>query len=82
MAAESFSFPGSTNLASGSYDDETQELEITFRSGATYAYRNVPQGIVEGLKAAAIGLGVVIAGIALGAITLTALVLSALCDIP
>lgn len=53
MAAESFSFPGSTNLASGSYDDETQDLEITFRSGATYAYRNVPQGIVEGLKAAA-----------------------------
>lgn len=30
----------------------------------------------------AIGLGVVIAGIALGAITLTALVLSALCDLP
>ncbi len=52
MSVETFSFPGSSNLASGSYDDETQELTIEFRSGDEYAYRNVPQGIVAGLRGA------------------------------
>ncbi len=52
MAVESFTFPGSSNLTGGSYDDETQELIIEFRSGDGYAYRNVPQGIVAGLRGA------------------------------
>ena len=52
MAIETFTFPGSSNLAGGSYDDETQELTIEFRSGDEYAYRNVPQGIVAGLRGA------------------------------
>jgi hypothetical protein len=52
MAAEGFHFPKSRNLMAGAYDPDTQELSITFRSGETYSYRNVPQGIVAGLKAA------------------------------
>lgn len=52
MAVESFTFAGSSNLAGGSYDDEAQRLELEFRNGATYAYSNVPQGVVEGLRSA------------------------------
>lgn len=52
MALDTTTFAGSSNLASGSYDDETQELTVEFRSGETYAYRNVPQGIWAGLKGA------------------------------
>lgn len=50
MAVETFDFPGSSNLLGGSYDDATEELTIEFVSGETYAYRNVPQGIVAGLR--------------------------------
>ena len=52
MALETHSFAGSSNLASGSYDDETQVLSIVFRSGEEYEYRNVPQGLWAGLIAA------------------------------
>ena len=48
---ETFTFPGSSNLASGIYDDETELLEVTFRSGETYEGR-VPQGVVAGLRGA------------------------------
>lgn len=51
MAVETFSFPGSSNLVSGSYDDTTELLEITFRSGETYEGK-VPQGLVAGLRSA------------------------------
>lgn len=40
----------STALSSASYDDETQDLEITFVSGASYTFPNVPLGVFEGLR--------------------------------
>lgn len=52
MSLETFTFPGSSNLAAGSYDDATEELTIEFRSGEEYAYQHVPQGIVAGLRSA------------------------------
>ena len=51
MAVERHHF-SSSNLLSGSYDAETQELEITFQSGEAYSYQNVPQGYWAGLIAA------------------------------
>lgn len=41
----------STALASASYDDESQELEITFTSGRSYTFQSVPADIYEGLVA-------------------------------
>ena len=49
MALEVFTFPGSSNLASGSYDTESCELIIYFTSGSTYSYKDVPQAIKDGL---------------------------------
>lgn len=46
-------FPGSTSLSSASYDDVKQELDVTFATGATYTYTNVPQRIFDGLRDAA-----------------------------
>ena len=42
----------SSNLRSASYDDETQELTITFKSGSSYVYSDVSRNIFEGLTAA------------------------------
>lgn len=39
----------SSNLAYIGYDEERQDLQIQFRSGAWYAYSNVPDEIYEGL---------------------------------
>lgn len=42
----------SSNLRSGVFDDRDGTMTITFVDGRTYVYRNVPQGVWEGLKAA------------------------------
>ena len=42
----------SSNLESGEYDPDEQLLTITFQSGGTYEYTNVPQAIWEGLRKA------------------------------
>lgn len=42
----------STAILSGSYDPDSQELEITFQSGKTYTYYNVPEHEWQGLCAA------------------------------
>lgn len=42
-------FPNSQALASADYDAERRELSITFRSGRTYTYREVPEDVYEGL---------------------------------
>lgn len=39
----------SSAIASASYDDEDQSLEVTFNSGQTYTFAQVPQDIFEGL---------------------------------
>lgn len=42
----------STALLSATYDDETEDLSITFSNGGTYDYHGVPQEVFDGLKAA------------------------------
>lgn len=53
MAVDTKTFITSSNLRAGAYDDEAQALTITFRDGRGWKYEDVPQGIWEGLKAAA-----------------------------
>ena len=40
----------SSNLAEVGYDPPTQTLEVCFKSGRTYQYFDVPEGVYEGLK--------------------------------
>ena len=40
----------STMLGGASYDDEARTLVITFRSGRSYDFRNVPKDVYEGLR--------------------------------
>jgi hypothetical protein len=42
----------SSNLAGYDYDPDTQTLQIRFKSGRTYSYASVPQGVVDGLGTA------------------------------
>jgi len=44
------SFPGSSALSSATYDDERQELTVTFKSGRAYTYRQVPPDVWDGLQ--------------------------------
>ena len=41
----------SSNVAAIGYDQTTRELHVTFRSGKTYTYYEVPQATVDNLKA-------------------------------
>ena len=52
MTVDTFRFSGSSHLAGGSYDDETEMLTVTFRDGRTYEGK-VPQGVAAGLQGAA-----------------------------
>lgn len=42
----------SSNLSAYDYDEETRTLRITFKSGRTYTYADVPQSIADGLGTA------------------------------
>jgi hypothetical protein len=42
----------STAIRQGSYDSDTQELELVFTSGQSYTFENVPEHIWDGLCAA------------------------------
>ena len=50
MTAETVAFPDSSNVASASYDAETQTMEVTFTSGSTYRAVSVPASKWAGLK--------------------------------
>lgn len=52
VVAETTQFPGSSNLESATYDPEAEVLTITFQSGATYEYLNVPPSVYRGLQGA------------------------------
>jgi lysyl-tRNA synthetase, class II len=39
----------SSALSSATYDDESRELELTFSSGRTYTYHDVPKDVYDGL---------------------------------
>lgn len=42
----------STAILSATYDDENEELSVTFSNGRTYDYHDVPRDIFDGLTAA------------------------------
>jgi KTSC domain len=42
----------STALSSAAYDDESMELEITFASGRTYTFHEVPKNVYDSLVSA------------------------------
>jgi hypothetical protein len=44
MGVTTHQFIGSSNLDTAEYDDESEDLTITFQSGDRYLYRNVPAG--------------------------------------
>jgi hypothetical protein len=44
--------PSSSNLSEVSYNSETQEMVITFKTGNQYSYRNVPQSVYMSLQRA------------------------------
>ena len=52
VVAETTNFPGSSNLASASYDPEVENLVIEFQSGQSYLYMNVPASVYRGLQTA------------------------------
>ena len=40
----------SSNISTIDYDKDNESLTVTFRSGATYLYRGVPEDVYDGLK--------------------------------
>jgi hypothetical protein len=42
----------SSAISSAGYDDETQTLDVSFTSGQTYTFQNVPSEIFDGLISA------------------------------
>lgn len=46
------SFPGSSAISSAAYDEQRQELTVTFKSGKPYTYRGVPPDVYEQLTSA------------------------------
>ncbi len=46
------SFPGSSALSAAAYDEQRQELTITFKSGRSYTYNSVPPDVYEQLCSA------------------------------
>lgn len=46
------SFPGSKAISSATYDEQRQELTITFKSGRSYTYNSVPPDTYEQLSTA------------------------------
>lgn len=42
----------SSAILSASYDDQTKEMQITFTTGRTYDFPNVPEDVFDGLASA------------------------------
>lgn len=52
FVAETTEFPGSSNIASASFDPETDTLTVEFRSGDSYNYFNVPAAVYRAFQSA------------------------------
>jgi hypothetical protein len=52
VVAETFVFPGSSNLSQASYDPSVENLDVEFSDGSVYTYFNVPAGTYRGLTLA------------------------------
>jgi hypothetical protein len=44
--------PESSNIARFAYDESLKELQVTFKSGATYSYSGIPKEVVDSWKTA------------------------------
>jgi hypothetical protein len=42
----------SSALLMASWDDETNDLDVTFRNGRTYTHPRVPESVFDGLRSA------------------------------
>lgn len=40
---------GSSNIASVGYDDEKQEMTVTFHHGGSYTFQQVPESVYDGM---------------------------------
>ncbi len=49
VVSETVEFPSSSNLASASYEPDSDNLTIEFRDGSSYTYMNVPPAAYRGL---------------------------------
>jgi len=52
MVQETFVFRGSSNLQDATYDPDVENLTITFQSGDSYLYFNVPPSVYRALTQA------------------------------
>ena len=50
--AREIPFAASSNLSSVSYDDETQELSVSFHKSGVYVYSGVPPTVADGFSTA------------------------------
>jgi hypothetical protein len=50
MAAETQTFPGSSNVASATYDRDTQIMRVEFNNGSQYEAGSVPASMWDGLS--------------------------------
>lgn len=50
MAVQQLAFPGSSYLAGGDYDPQTQVLTVIFTTGGGCRHSGVPQRIVDWLQ--------------------------------
>ena len=49
---EKINTPESSNMTSFSYDGKSKVMQVTFKSGQTYTYRDVPPHLFSGMKSA------------------------------
>ena len=49
---ERMEFPGSSVLASAAFDEATNRLTVTFKSGRSYEFFDIPMDVWFGLKEA------------------------------
>lgn len=52
MAAIKLEHAESSNIASASYDEDSELLVVTFRSGASYEYASVPPPVAKSFEEA------------------------------
>lgn len=50
VVSETMRFPGSSNLSEATYDPDVENLTVTFVSGETYTYFNIPASVYRGLQ--------------------------------
>jgi len=52
MSVRSHVFTNSSSILSATWDDDSNELTIVFKSGRSYIYENVPETVWDGFTSA------------------------------